>query len=89
MFERVFAWDGHKFIIAGVAFSVMLAHLLPAHALIPSLIASALIAISLTLLLVVPYSLILLLAVLSLSLLQAMREALRRSNPVTHSFPIR
>jgi len=72
MFDRVFTWDGHKYVIAGIAFSVILAHLLPVYALIPSMLAAALIAIPLTLLLVVPYSFILLIAVLSLSVLQSL-----------------
>ena len=70
MIDKLFAWDGHIYVLAGIIFIALLAIMLPENALIPSMIAAAMIAMPLVLIFIVPYMLLLLIVALSLALLQ-------------------
>jgi len=89
IYTSITEWEHHPKVIIALAHLIPLWFVLPADNLFGAIIATILLAIPTALLLFIPYLITMVVAALSLSLLQAIASSLHRSNPAGNSFPIR
>jgi len=82
-------WEHHPKVIVALAHLIPLGIVLPADNLFGAIIATMLLAIPTALIIFIPYLAFVIISALCLSLLQAIAAGFRRSDPATHSLPIR